>query len=187
MPSSRRSSQPRDWTLVSCLAGRFFTVWATREPQKYRGTQWNRASLVAQMVKTQIVHFSSLHFWSAHLGNGVLRRATEQGAVFPRQTHTSAEFSSVQSLSCVQLFAPHGLQHARLLCPSPTPRAYSNSCLLRWWCHPTTSSSVVPFSSCLQSFPASGSFPMSRFFPSGGQSTLDLPLAHQCSPTITAS
>ena len=65
---------------------------------------------------------------------------------------------------------PHGLQHARLPCPSPTPRAYSNSCLLSWWCHPTISSSVIPFSSCLQSFPALGSFPMSQFFASGGQS-----------------
>ena len=65
---------------------------------------------------------------------------------------------------------PHGLQHARPLCPSPTPRAYSNSCLLSQWCHPTISSSVVPFSSCLQSFPASGSFQMSQFFASGGQS-----------------
>ena len=76
--------------------------------------------------------------------------------------------SSVQSLSCVQLW-PHGLQHTRLPCPSPTPGVYSHSCPLSQWCHPTTSSSVVPFSFCLQSFPASGSFPMSQFFVSGGQ------------------
>ena len=56
---------------------------------------------------------------------------------------------------------PHGLQHTRPPCPSPTPGAYSNSCPSGWWCHPTISSSVVPFSSCLQSFPGSGSFPMS--------------------------
>ena len=62
---------------------------------------------------------------------------------------------------------PHGLQHAR---PSPTLRAYSNSCPLSWRCHPTISSSVIPFSSCLQSFLASGSFQMSQFFTSGGQS-----------------
>ena len=66
---------------------------------------------------------------------------------------------------------PHGLQHARLPCSSPTPWACSSSCSLSWWCHPTISSSVIPFSSCLQSFPASGSFPMSQFFTSGGQST----------------
>ena len=65
---------------------------------------------------------------------------------------------------------PHGLQHTRLPCPSPTPRAYSNSCpSSRWW-YPTIPSSVVPFSSCLQSFPASGSFPKSQFFASGGPS-----------------
>jgi len=64
----------------------------------------------------------------------------------------------------------HGLQHARLPCPLPTPGACSNSCSLSWWCHPIMSSFVVPFSSCLQSFPASGSFPMSQFFASGGQS-----------------
>ena len=63
---------------------------------------------------------------------------------------------------------PHGLQHARLSCPSPTPRACSGSCPLTWWCHPTISSIVFPFS-CLQSFPASGSFPMSQFFTSGGE------------------
>ena len=65
---------------------------------------------------------------------------------------------------------PHRLQQARPPCPSPTPRACSNSCPSSWWCHPTISSSVVPFSSCLQSFPASGSFQMSQFFASGGQS-----------------
>ena len=64
----------------------------------------------------------------------------------------------------------HGLQHTRLTCPSPTPRACSNLCLSSQWCHPTTSCSVVPFSSCLQPFPASGSFPMSQFFTSGGKS-----------------
>ena len=63
---------------------------------------------------------------------------------------------------------PHGLQHARLLCPLPAPRAYSNSCPLHRWCHPTISSSVVPYS-CPQIFPASGSFPMSQLFTSGGQ------------------
>ena len=64
---------------------------------------------------------------------------------------------------------PHGLQHARLPCPSPTPRAYSNLCPSSW-CHPTISSSVIPFSSCLQSFPVSGAFQMCQYFTSGGQS-----------------
>ena len=65
---------------------------------------------------------------------------------------------------------PHGPQHARLPCPSPTPGVYANSCSLGRWCHPTISSSVVPLSSPFQSFPDSGSFPMSQFFTSGGQS-----------------
>ena len=65
---------------------------------------------------------------------------------------------------------PHGLQHARPPCPSTAPGAYSNSCPSSWWCHPTISSSVVPFSSCLQSFLEPGSFPMSQLFSSGSQS-----------------
>ena len=64
---------------------------------------------------------------------------------------------------------PHGLQHARLSCPSLSPRVCSNSCPLSQWCHPTISSSVIPFSSCLHCFPASGSFPMSQLFTSGGR------------------
>ena len=74
----------------------------------------------------------------------------------------SVQFSSVHSVVSDSLW-PHGLQHARLPCPSPAPRAYSNSCPSSWWCHPTISSSVIPFSR-LQSFP------MSQFFISGGQS-----------------
>ena len=65
---------------------------------------------------------------------------------------------------------PHGLQHARLSCPSPSPRACSNSCPLSGWCHPTILSYINPFSSCPQSFPASRTFPMSQLFASGGQS-----------------
>ena len=64
---------------------------------------------------------------------------------------------------------PHGLQHARLPCPPPSRGVCSNSCPLSWWCHPTISSSFVPFASCLRSFPASGSFPVSQFFALGGQ------------------
>ena len=82
------------------------------------------------------------------------------------------QFSSFQFSRSVMSdsLQPNGLQHARSPCPSPTPRAYSNSCPSSWWCHPTFSSFVIPLSSCLQSFPASGSFQMSQFFTSGGQS-----------------
>ena len=75
----------------------------------------------------------------------------------------------IQLLSYIQLW-PHGLQHARLPCPSPSPRVCSNSCPLSLWCHPVISSSVTPFFSCPQSFPVSGSFPLSQLFTSDGQS-----------------
>ena len=78
-------------------------------------------------------------------------------------------FSSVQSLSRAQVFATPW-RHARPPCPSQTLGVHSNSCASRWWCHPDISSSVVPFSSCPQSLQASGSFQMSQFFTSGGQS-----------------
>ena len=79
----------------------------------------------------------------------------------------SVEFSRSVVSNSLQ---PHELQHSRPPCPSPTPRVYPDSCPLGW-CHPAISSSVIPFSSCLQSFPASGSFPMSQLFTSDGQST----------------
>ena len=79
------------------------------------------------------------------------------------------QLSSVHSVVFNSLW-PDGLRHARLPCPSPTPRAYPNSCPLSGWCHPTISSSVIPFPFCLHSFPAAGSFPMNHFFASGGQS-----------------
>ena len=95
----------------------------------------------------------------------------------PRSKHLlilwlqSLSVSSVTQL-CLTLcdLMDHGLQQARPPCPSPTPGAYWNSCPLSWWCHPTISSSVVPVSSCPQSFSASGSFPVSQFFASGGWS-----------------
>ena len=74
---------------------------------------------------------------------------------------------------------PHEPQHARPPCPSPTPGVHPNPCPLSRWCHPTISSSVVPFSSCPQSFPASGSFPMSQLFAPGGQSIYLLVFSHQ--------
>ena len=83
---------------------------------------------------------------------------------------TVHQFSSVQLLSCVQLFPNPWTAASRPPCPSPTPGVYSNSRPLSQWCHPTISSSVLPFSSCPQSLPASGSFQISQFFTSGGQS-----------------
>ena len=96
-------------------------------------------------------------------------------------------YVSVQfSCSVVSDFLlPHEMQHARPPCPSPTPRACSNSCPSGRWCYPTISSSVVPFTSCLQFFPASGSFPMSRLFPSGGQSYWSFSFSNEYSGLIS--
>ena len=94
------------------------------------------------------------------------------GSLTIEDTHGIRSFHSVQFNCSVRLdcLRPHELWKARPPCPSPMPGAYSNSCSMHWWCHSTISSSVVPFFSYLQPFPASGSFPMSQFFKSGGQS-----------------
>ena len=141
---SRRSSQPRDWTRVSCIVGRLFIVWATKE-----------------------VHYK-WHFLFFSISNNLYRDITDFNILFYlKPCFSSIQFS--QSLVSDSL-RPHGLQHARLPCPSPTHKTCSNSSPSSQWCYPTISSSVVPFSSCLQSFPAPGSFPMSQFFASSGQS-----------------
>ena len=105
----------------------------------------------------------SWHLWVCHLACWLRIKVQLKLTCLPSWTQFSC---SVMADS----LRPYGLQHARPLCPSPTPRAYSNSRPWHRWCHPTISSSIVPFSSCLQSFPASGSFPVSQFFTSGGQS-----------------
>ena len=95
------------------------------------------------------------------------------GAKYSFFTPCTFAFNALLLFSCSVMsnsLQLHGIQQARLPCPSPSPRVHSDSCPLSWWCHPTISSSVVPFSFCPQSFPASGSFPMSRLFTSGGQS-----------------
>ena len=98
------------------------------------------------------------------------------------QIYELCVYSSVQFSHSVvsESLRPHESQHARPPCPSPTPRVHPNPCPLSQWCHPTISSSVVPFSSCPQSFPASGSFQMSQPFASGGQS-MEFQLQHQSS------
>ena len=113
----RGSSQPRDWTCVSCIGRWILYHWGTRKHKKHQ--------------------FSSVQF-----------------------SHSVVSDS----------LRPHELQHARPPCPSPTLGVYSNSCPSSRWCHPAISSPVIPFSSCPQSLPASGSFPMSQLFIWGGQS-----------------
>ena len=146
-------------------------------------------SLVAQMCLTLYDYMdcrlpaSSVHFSGKNTGAGCCFLL--QG-IFPIQGSKPrplclyhCALGSLRSILSISQFShsgvsdslqPHGLQHARLPCPSPNPRACSNSCPSSRWYHPTILSSVIPFSSHLQSFPASGSFPMSQFFASGGQS-----------------
>ena len=95
-----------------------------------------------------------------------------QRKAMPKNVQTTTQLHSSQFSSITQsspILWPHELKQVRPPCQSPTPRIYSNSCPLSWWCHPTTSSSVVSFFANLKSFPASGSFQMSQFFASGGQ------------------
>ena len=123
----------------------------------------------ARILEWSAISFSRGSFWLRDWTNifCIGRQILYHWATREVQYLLSVQFShSVISDS----LPPHEPQHARPLCPSPTPRVHPNPCPLSWWCHPTTSSSVVPFSSCPQSFPASGSFPMSQLFASGGQS-----------------
>ena len=113
----------------------------------------------------QVLCHSSLSRPIFHIRQSALRKQAASSSPSWMICNTQPPTQSVQSLSHVWLFGPHGLQHTRPPCPSPTPGACSNSCPSSQWCHPTISSSVTPFSSCSQSSPASGSFPVSQFFP----------------------
>ena len=110
----------------------------------------------------------SLMIWKDNLQPNCWNKCLGSGFFWlRRKKHQFGQFSHSVGSDCLQ---PHGQQYSRLPCPSPTPGAYSNSCPLSWWCHQTISSSIIPFSSKHQSFPASRSFQMSQFFVSGGQS-----------------
>ena len=175
---SRESSQPRDRTRVSHIAGRFFTIWTTREAQNLlrRICIWSflcdPAPLFARKrwLPTSRAYTVIKGGWKMNS----LRRTFPEAA-FPCITHNWAysarcfktgwedqrrQFSSVQFSRSVisDSLWPHGLQHARLPCPSPTPRVYTNSCPLSWLCHPTISSSVVLFSSHLHPSQLQGLF-----------------------------
>ena len=136
-------------TIVNCLPN---TYWLAP-------SEWNHCSKDTMFLFS--FHYCSYHF---------LAIAWVQVVFYCSQLRT--QFSSVQ-FSCSVVsnsLRPHESQHARPPCPSPTPGVCSNSCASSRWCHPTISSSVIPFYSCPQSFPASGSFQMSQLFTSGGQS-----------------
>ena len=136
-----RASRPTDLTRVSCLSCIAGGFFTTWAVGEARCIRWNN-------------HSSEIYFEIFVIYN-------------EKYIFASVQFShSVMSDS----LPPHEWQHARPPCPSPTPGVHSNPCSSSWWCHPTISSSVIPFSSCPQSFPASGSFQVSQFFASGGQS-----------------
>ena len=143
--------------------GEFHGLYSPWGPKELDTTEWRSLSLPGNLMR--------------------LRQSLKtSGYSLLSHSHPSLEdnFSLVQfSCSVVSDYLrPHELQHARPPCPSPTPGLYSHSCPLSPWCHPTISSSVVPFSSCPQSLPASGSFQMSQLFASGGQS-IGVQLQHQ--------
>ena len=176
-----RSGKPKDYSLETTLRWLRNSSGEARFPAQFYVLSEQRTlnksgthSIKMSKKPDQHVHSESpLHFTWTFFTFG-------QGALFSNNwgrctVHASVQFShSVVSHS----LRPHGLQHTRLLCSSPTPRPCSNPCPLHRWCHPTISSSIVSFYSCLQSFPASGSFPMSQFFASVAK-VLEFQLQHQ--------
>ena len=132
------------------------------------------------MTEIEIVGWH--HRLDGHKFEHVLEASDAQGSLVCCSLWGHKELDMTQQLNWTKIMSsslrPHGLQHTRLPCASPSPRAYLYSCLSSRWCHPTISSSVVPFSSRLQSFPVSGSFPMSRFFASVAK-VLEFQLQHQ--------
>ena len=155
------------WNLFSVLGNNFHRIWTTSTNQSQ--ILWYLIINVCVRIQP-IVTISSVAWPSSPLSPSSPNMHTLDYEFLKGMDSLGAIFVSwrlnfvVVSLSCVRFFVTHGLQHARLLCPSPSPRVCSNSCPLSQRCHPIISSSVVPFSSCLQSFSASGSFPMSRLF-----------------------
>ena len=156
----------------------------TKEPLDESEREW-KVGLILNIQKTKIMASGSITSWQIYgetmetvrdliLGGSKITADCDRSHEIKRRLLLGRKaMTNLVQFSCSVMsdsLRPHGLQHARLSCLSPTPGAYSNSCPSSRWCHPTISSTVVPFSSCLQSFPASGSFPMSQFFTSGGQS-----------------
>ena len=140
----------------------FQCVWISPEPTEVT-SKWHN---IFQVLKEKNYQHRILHLTKVTCRNSQMKESYENLSL------VSQPFSSVQFICSVvsDSLQPHGLQHVRPPCPSPTPWVHSNSCPSSQWCHSTISSSVIPFSSCLQSFPTSESFPVSQFFTSGGQS-----------------
>ena len=140
---------------------RFSCWWATpKSPKPLSHPYWNHTTLLALLWMR-----ANHQLPSSEVGSS-LKDSTSGSNLCSVQLSYSVMSNSLR---------PQGLQLTRLPCPSPTPGNCSDSCPLSWWCHPTISFSAIPFSSCPQSFPASGSFPMSQFFASGAALTISLP------------
>ena len=148
--------------------------WSLKEIIKDWPKGWGKGRVVGKRVlmsHLQVVAHGHILNWNKQTSiHWKVRLVAKVSILHAYYTYLSVQFSHSIMSDCLQ---PHGPQHARPPCPSPTPGVYPNLCALSRWCHPTVSSSVIPFSSCLQSFPASGSFQMSQLFTSGGQSVGD--------------
>ena len=172
IPFTRGCSPPRDQTQVFHIAGRFLTLWATREAQNHHMTQqsqqWGKCPEETEIEKDTCTPMSMAALLQK-LGHGN-----------NLDVHLDVLDEQIKKLWCIYMveylvqfsrsvtsnsLRPHGLKHASLPCPSRTPRACLNSYPTSQWCHPIISFSVIPFSSHLQSFPALGYVPMSQFFP----------------------
>ena len=164
MPSSRGSSQPKDQTQIFCIADGFSTIWATREVWEY----WSGKPIPSPGELPNL----GIELEVTCIAGGFFTSWITREACYLRYLAGILNFSSVQfSRSVVSdSLRLHELQHATPPCPSPIPGVHPNSCPSSWWCHPAISSSVILFSSCPQSLPASGSFPMSQLFAWSGQS-----------------
>ena len=154
--------------VISYIAGRFFTTWATQGKPKNTavgGLILSLADFPDPRNRTRISCIAGGFFTSWAIRE---TKTTYEG----KDYHHDLRFSSVQFNCSVMSnsLQPHESQHARPPCPSPTPGVHSNSCPSSQWCHPAISSSVLHFTSCPQSLPASESFPMSQLFSWGGQS-----------------
>ena len=168
MPFSRVSSQPRDQTQVSCIAGGFFTFWATiwqiTKFLLYQTMQHYKLRCFGLLPRTSKNMFLDFCITCIIVQNTLL---CCPGLAYGKTVHLGRVISSSVQFShsvVPDSLWPHESQHARPPCPSPTPGDHSDSRPSSQWCHPAISSSVFPFSSCPQSLPASESFPMSQLF-----------------------
>ena len=164
MPFKNYSTENEKKNMIQSKITRNFTAWKKTNPETFQG---KKKIDHTQRIKNQ----NNIRFIKI---NTEVRRSTFwEKIILDRVLYWKYQVCGSVLFSCSVVsdsMWPHGLQHPRLPCPSPTPGVYSYSCPSSRWCHPAISSSVVPFSSCPQSFPASGSFQMSQLSASGGQS-----------------